>query len=175
MTGLQWLASEAWTGAAVLHTPDFMPYLKGTLGIAIRRGEITGLRDFLLQIRPGQSSNNTSYNMVIFLTILTPTGTVVSKINDIFSSFFRFNSSGNTHSSVNLVRRVQQKPAQEMKISSRWTLGFWTCLTSDQSITFTKLCTLWRTRLMTCCSVSQGGGRSVEAAAQIFTNWSPGR
>ncbi|XP_029699310.1 extracellular calcium-sensing receptor-like [Takifugu rubripes] len=64
VTGLQWLASEAMTAAAVLQTPDFMPYLNGTLGIAIRRGEITGLRDFLLRIRPGQSSNNTSYDMV---------------------------------------------------------------------------------------------------------------
>nr|BAA26124.1 pheromone receptor [Takifugu rubripes] len=64
VTGLQWLASEAWTGTTFLQTPDFMPYLNGTLGIAIRRGEITGLRDFLLRIRPGQSSNNTSYDMV---------------------------------------------------------------------------------------------------------------
>ncbi|XP_056906122.1 extracellular calcium-sensing receptor-like [Takifugu flavidus] len=64
VTGLQWLASEAWTGTTFLQTPDFMPYLNGTLGIAIRRGEITGLRDFLLRIRPGKSSNNTSYNMV---------------------------------------------------------------------------------------------------------------
>lgn len=168
MTGLQWLASEAWTGTTFLQTPDFMPYLRGTLGIAIRRGEITGLRDFLLQIRPGQSSNNTSYNMVIFLIILTPTRTVHLKNKRYI--FFRFNSSGNTHSSVNLVHQAQKKPAQEMKISSRWTLSFWTCLISDQSITFTKLCTLWHTRLMTCCTVSQGGGRSVEAAARIFTN-----
>uniref|UniRef100_A0A3B3BK86 Extracellular calcium-sensing receptor-like n=1 Tax=Oryzias melastigma TaxID=30732 RepID=A0A3B3BK86_ORYME len=51
-TGLQWMASEAWTSANVLQTPRFMPYLRGTLGIAIRRGEIPGLRDFLLQIRP---------------------------------------------------------------------------------------------------------------------------
>lgn len=64
MTGLQWLASEAWTGAAVLQTPHLMPYLRGTLGIAIHRGEITGLRDFLLQIRPDQISNITSYNLV---------------------------------------------------------------------------------------------------------------
>ncbi|RVE64894.1 hypothetical protein OJAV_G00130960 [Oryzias javanicus] len=46
------MASEAWTSANVLQTPRFMPYLGGTLGIAIRRGEIPGLRDFLLQIRP---------------------------------------------------------------------------------------------------------------------------
>uniref|UniRef100_H3C9R3 G-protein coupled receptors family 3 profile domain-containing protein n=1 Tax=Tetraodon nigroviridis TaxID=99883 RepID=H3C9R3_TETNG len=64
VTGLQWLASEAWTGAAEIQTPQFMPYLRGTLGIAIRRGEITGLRDFLLQIRPEQISNITRNNMV---------------------------------------------------------------------------------------------------------------
>uniref|UniRef100_A0A4W6C1V0 G-protein coupled receptors family 3 profile domain-containing protein n=1 Tax=Lates calcarifer TaxID=8187 RepID=A0A4W6C1V0_LATCA len=40
VTGLQWMASEAWTSVDVLQTPDFMPYLGGTLGIAIRRGEI---------------------------------------------------------------------------------------------------------------------------------------
>lgn len=64
VTGLQWLASEAWSGAVVLQEPHLMPYLRGTLGIAIRRGEIPGLRDFLLQIRPDQISNITGYNMV---------------------------------------------------------------------------------------------------------------
>ncbi|KAF7650702.1 hypothetical protein LDENG_00121810 [Lucifuga dentata] len=65
VTGLQWMASEAWTAADVLQTPQFMPYLGGTLGIAIRRGEIPGLRDFLLRIRPG-SHHDSSYgnNMV---------------------------------------------------------------------------------------------------------------
>uniref|UniRef100_A0A8C4NMM6 G-protein coupled receptors family 3 profile domain-containing protein n=1 Tax=Dicentrarchus labrax TaxID=13489 RepID=A0A8C4NMM6_DICLA len=42
VTGLQWMASEAWTSVDVLQTPDFMPYLGGTLGIAIRRGEMAG-------------------------------------------------------------------------------------------------------------------------------------
>ncbi|KAG7243191.1 hypothetical protein INR49_016568 [Caranx melampygus] len=54
VTGLQWVASEAWTTFAVLHTPRLMPYLGGTLGIAIRRGEIPGLKEFLLHIRPEQ-------------------------------------------------------------------------------------------------------------------------
>ncbi|XP_039986058.1 extracellular calcium-sensing receptor-like [Xiphias gladius] len=58
VTGLQWMASEAWTAAAVLQTPHLMPYLGGTLGIAIRRGEIPGLRDFLLQMRPDLHQNN---------------------------------------------------------------------------------------------------------------------
>ncbi|CAL8353086.1 unnamed protein product [Lota lota] len=52
ITGLQWMASEAWTAAKVLHTPSYMPFLAGTLGIAIRRGEKPGLMNFLLTIRP---------------------------------------------------------------------------------------------------------------------------
>lgn len=60
MTGLQWIASEAWSVAAVLQTSRLMPYLSGTLGIAIRRGEILGLRDFLLRIRPDLHINRTS-------------------------------------------------------------------------------------------------------------------
>ncbi|KAL7400411.1 hypothetical protein ABVT39_011830 [Epinephelus coioides] len=65
VTGLQWMASEAWTAAAVLQTPRLMPYLGGTLGIAIRRGEIPGLRDFLLRIRPDvHDSNNFGHSMV---------------------------------------------------------------------------------------------------------------
>jgi len=71
MTGLQWMASEAWTAAAVLQTPHLMPYLGGTLGIAIRRGEIPGLRDFLLQIHPDPHHNNSNgNNMVSFNCVI---------------------------------------------------------------------------------------------------------
>ncbi|XP_070825802.1 extracellular calcium-sensing receptor-like [Chaetodon trifascialis] len=65
VTDLQWIASEAWTAATVLQTPHFMPYLGGTLGIAIRRGEIPGLREFLLQIRPDQHHNNSYGNSMV--------------------------------------------------------------------------------------------------------------
>uniref|UniRef100_A0A668VU33 G-protein coupled receptors family 3 profile domain-containing protein n=1 Tax=Oreochromis aureus TaxID=47969 RepID=A0A668VU33_OREAU len=66
VTGLQWIASEGWTATAgVLQTPQFMPYLGGTLGIAIRRGEIPGLRDFLLQIRPDLHHNNNNGNSMV--------------------------------------------------------------------------------------------------------------
>uniref|UniRef100_H3CD07 G-protein coupled receptors family 3 profile domain-containing protein n=1 Tax=Tetraodon nigroviridis TaxID=99883 RepID=H3CD07_TETNG len=58
VTGLQWIASEAWTAASVLHTPRLVPYLAGALGIAIRRGEISGFREFLLQIHPGEHFND---------------------------------------------------------------------------------------------------------------------
>ncbi|CAL8346968.1 unnamed protein product [Arctogadus glacialis] len=62
MTGLQWIASEAWTTAIVLQTPSYMPFLAGTLGIAIRRGQIPGLRDFLLRIRPDNDRRSSQDN-----------------------------------------------------------------------------------------------------------------
>ncbi|XP_051252412.1 extracellular calcium-sensing receptor-like isoform X3 [Dicentrarchus labrax] len=65
VTGLQWIASEAWTAATVFQAPHLMPYLAGTLGIAIRRGEIPGLREFLLQIRPDQHHNNSNGNSMV--------------------------------------------------------------------------------------------------------------
>uniref|UniRef100_UPI003AAADEBD extracellular calcium-sensing receptor-like n=1 Tax=Centroberyx gerrardi TaxID=166262 RepID=UPI003AAADEBD len=65
VTGLQWMASEAWSAGTVLQTLRFMPYLGGTLGIAIRRGEIPGLRDFLLRIRPDNDPNNSYGNSMV--------------------------------------------------------------------------------------------------------------
>ncbi|KAG7464388.1 extracellular calcium-sensing receptor-like [Solea senegalensis] len=65
VTGLQWIASEAWTSVDVLQTPHLMPYLGGTLGISIRRGEIPELGDFLLQIRPDLHHNNTDGNSMV--------------------------------------------------------------------------------------------------------------
>ncbi|XP_029922254.1 extracellular calcium-sensing receptor-like [Myripristis murdjan] len=65
VTGLQWMASEAWTAATLLQTPHLMPYLGGTLGIAIRRGEIPGLRDFLLGTRPGKVTKNNYGNSIV--------------------------------------------------------------------------------------------------------------
>uniref|UniRef100_A0A671Y9B4 G-protein coupled receptors family 3 profile domain-containing protein n=1 Tax=Sparus aurata TaxID=8175 RepID=A0A671Y9B4_SPAAU len=65
VTDLQWMASESWTAATALQTPDLMPYLAGTLGIAIRRGEIPGFREFLLQIRPDLHHNNSYGNNIV--------------------------------------------------------------------------------------------------------------
>ncbi|KAM4627570.1 extracellular calcium-sensing receptor-like [Polymixia lowei] len=67
VTGLQWMASEAWTSVTFLQTPRLMPYLGGTLGIAIRRGEIPGLRDFLSRIHPDSDTNNNHGNSMVRL------------------------------------------------------------------------------------------------------------
>ncbi|XP_053356404.1 extracellular calcium-sensing receptor-like [Clarias gariepinus] len=61
VTGKQWIASEAWATSPTFLTPRLLPFLGGTLGTAIRRGEIAGLRDFLLRLRPDMQPGN---NMV---------------------------------------------------------------------------------------------------------------
>uniref|UniRef100_A0A3P8VXJ5 Extracellular calcium-sensing receptor-like n=1 Tax=Cynoglossus semilaevis TaxID=244447 RepID=A0A3P8VXJ5_CYNSE len=65
LTGLQWIASEAWSSAVVLQKPHLMPYLGGTLGITIRRGNLTGFRNFLLKIRPDLHHNSSSGNNMV--------------------------------------------------------------------------------------------------------------
>nr|XP_046244778.1 extracellular calcium-sensing receptor-like [Scatophagus argus] len=53
LTGIQWLASEAWSTAAVLSTPKkYHHLLQGSMGFAIRRAHIPGLQDFLLRLHP---------------------------------------------------------------------------------------------------------------------------
>ncbi|XP_043072421.1 extracellular calcium-sensing receptor-like [Puntigrus tetrazona] len=61
VTDRQWIASEAWATSPVFHTQRLLPFLGGTLGIAIRRGEIQGLHEFLLLLRPNNDQRN---NMV---------------------------------------------------------------------------------------------------------------
>uniref|UniRef100_A0A8C1K3R6 Olfactory receptor C family, q13 n=1 Tax=Cyprinus carpio TaxID=7962 RepID=A0A8C1K3R6_CYPCA len=61
VTDRQWIASEAWATSPVFHTQRLLPFLGGTLGIAIRRGEIQGLHEFLLRLRPNNDQRN---NMV---------------------------------------------------------------------------------------------------------------
>ncbi|XP_053176542.1 extracellular calcium-sensing receptor-like [Scomber japonicus] len=53
LTGIQWLASEAWSTAPVLSTPKkYHSILQGSMGFAIRRAQIPALQDFLLRLHP---------------------------------------------------------------------------------------------------------------------------
>ncbi|XP_039596704.1 extracellular calcium-sensing receptor-like [Polypterus senegalus] len=58
VTGRQWIASEAWSTSNILATNENFPSFGGTIGIAIRRGEIPELENFLLQIQPSFDPNN---------------------------------------------------------------------------------------------------------------------
>lgn len=52
VTGKQWVASEAWVTSTLISTTDNYPSLSGTIGFAIRRAEIPGLKSFLESIQP---------------------------------------------------------------------------------------------------------------------------
>ena len=67
VTGLQWISSDGWTTRSNVQTPHFMPYLRGTLGVALRRGEIPGLKDFLLKIHPGNDSDKSHEDNIVSL------------------------------------------------------------------------------------------------------------
>ncbi|XP_026144014.1 olfactory receptor CW1 [Carassius auratus] len=52
VTGKQWVASEAWVTSTLISTKENYPSLSGTIGFAIRRAEIPGLKHFLESIQP---------------------------------------------------------------------------------------------------------------------------
>ncbi|XP_051874609.1 extracellular calcium-sensing receptor-like [Pristis pectinata] len=58
ITGRQWIASEAWVTSALIAARENLLSLTGTIGFAIHRGEIPGLRNFLLEAHPFKTPNN---------------------------------------------------------------------------------------------------------------------
>ncbi|XP_035240657.1 extracellular calcium-sensing receptor-like [Anguilla rostrata] len=58
ITGIQWIASEAWVTASVFTGNEFYPFLGGTIGFAIRQGQIPGLRDYLMNVNPWKYPSN---------------------------------------------------------------------------------------------------------------------
>lgn len=58
LTGLQWVGSESWITAAHLATEEYTEILTGSLGFTIRKAQIKGLKDFLLQVHPSQDPQN---------------------------------------------------------------------------------------------------------------------
>ncbi|XP_061493103.1 vomeronasal type-2 receptor 1-like isoform X2 [Rhineura floridana] len=49
-----WIASEAWVTSALIARPEYFPLLGGAIGFGVKRGEIPGLKEFLLDVRPGE-------------------------------------------------------------------------------------------------------------------------
>ncbi|XP_043932265.1 extracellular calcium-sensing receptor-like [Protopterus annectens] len=52
ITGKLWIASESWSSSSSLSHPKYIQLLKGTIGFAIRRCQISGLEKFLLRTSP---------------------------------------------------------------------------------------------------------------------------
>ncbi|KAL7400740.1 hypothetical protein ABVT39_017073 [Epinephelus coioides] len=63
VTGIQWVASEAWVTASLLTSPRFHPLLEGTLGFSFPGVRIPGLKEFLLNVRPSPKPGMEFVNM----------------------------------------------------------------------------------------------------------------
>ncbi|AWO98883.1 putative extracellular calcium-sensing receptor-like isoform 2 [Scophthalmus maximus] len=58
ITGIQWVASEAWVTASVFTGSEYYPYLGGTIGFGIRKGQISRLGDYLQTVNPEKYPDN---------------------------------------------------------------------------------------------------------------------
>ncbi|KAJ8332190.1 hypothetical protein SKAU_G00427980 [Synaphobranchus kaupii] len=58
ITGIQWIASEAWVTASLFTGSEFYPFLGGTVGFAIRQGQIPALGDYLMSVNPLRYPSN---------------------------------------------------------------------------------------------------------------------
>ncbi|XP_073706714.1 extracellular calcium-sensing receptor-like [Garra rufa] len=52
ITGLQWIGSESWISDMNIATGKWQHILRGSMGFAIPKAEIRGLRDFLIKLNP---------------------------------------------------------------------------------------------------------------------------
>ncbi|XP_064158720.1 extracellular calcium-sensing receptor-like [Anguilla rostrata] len=58
ITGFQMVGSEGWITASRLVTPTSFRILGGSIGFAVNKGKINGLKEFLLKLHPSQKPGN---------------------------------------------------------------------------------------------------------------------
>uniref|UniRef100_A0A8C4ZJ94 G-protein coupled receptors family 3 profile domain-containing protein n=1 Tax=Gadus morhua TaxID=8049 RepID=A0A8C4ZJ94_GADMO len=56
LTGYQWVGTEAWISDSVTATTEGHYILDGSVGLAIPKAEVSGLREFMLDVKPLNSS-----------------------------------------------------------------------------------------------------------------------
>ncbi|XP_053356909.1 extracellular calcium-sensing receptor-like [Clarias gariepinus] len=59
ITGIQWIASEAWVTSSVFTGSEYYPFLGGTVGFGIRQGYIPKLQGYLTMVNPHLYPSNT--------------------------------------------------------------------------------------------------------------------
>ncbi|XP_004442266.1 PREDICTED: vomeronasal type-2 receptor 1-like [Ceratotherium simum simum] len=58
ITDRTWIASEAWITSALIAKPEYFPYFGGSIGFAVPRADIPGLKEFLYDVHPGKDPND---------------------------------------------------------------------------------------------------------------------
>ncbi|XP_060779007.1 extracellular calcium-sensing receptor-like [Neoarius graeffei] len=59
ITGIQWIASEAWVTASVFTGSEYYPFLGGTIGFGIRQGYIPKMKEYIITVNPQLYPSNT--------------------------------------------------------------------------------------------------------------------
>ncbi|XP_067897569.1 vomeronasal type-2 receptor 1 [Heterodontus francisci] len=80
-----WIASEAWINSALIAKPEYSSLLGGTIGFAIQRADIHGLRNHLIQLDPRNSGEKliTEFWERAFDCMWPDHGVAVSKMLDV--------------------------------------------------------------------------------------------
>ncbi|XP_068939719.1 vomeronasal type-2 receptor 1-like [Petaurus breviceps papuanus] len=58
ITDRTWIASEAWITSSLIAKPEYFPFFGGTIGFAVPRANIRGLKEFLYDIHPNKDPND---------------------------------------------------------------------------------------------------------------------
>nr|XP_021489732.1 LOW QUALITY PROTEIN: vomeronasal type-2 receptor 1-like [Meriones unguiculatus] len=58
ITDRTWIASEAWITSALIAKLEYFPYFGGTIGFAVPRSDIPGLKEFLYDVHPSKDLND---------------------------------------------------------------------------------------------------------------------
>uniref|UniRef100_A0A8C4W473 G-protein coupled receptors family 3 profile domain-containing protein n=1 Tax=Gopherus evgoodei TaxID=1825980 RepID=A0A8C4W473_9SAUR len=58
ITGKTWIASEAWSTSALIAKSEYFSFLGGTIGFGVWRGDMPGLKDFLLDVHPDNDASD---------------------------------------------------------------------------------------------------------------------
>ncbi|XP_034024695.1 extracellular calcium-sensing receptor-like [Thalassophryne amazonica] len=58
ITGIQWVASDAWAMTSFFRGSEYYPYLGGTIGFTIKKGHIPRMSDYLQTVNPDTHPNN---------------------------------------------------------------------------------------------------------------------
>lgn len=58
ITDRTWIVSEAWITSALIAKPEYFPYFGGSIGFAIPRADVPGIKEFLYDVHPGKDPND---------------------------------------------------------------------------------------------------------------------
>ncbi|XP_043929429.1 extracellular calcium-sensing receptor-like [Protopterus annectens] len=58
VTGKVWIASDAWAEPYLFSKNEFLRTLQGTLGILVRKGDISGFREYIYSLNPYRNPDN---------------------------------------------------------------------------------------------------------------------